>query len=178
MRLAFDGSLALSSLWKRVNTWSSSAGMLFCCTKLSVKLLSELRYQDMISVQCNVNNLLPNVAFSKEYYRMKIVWVILCQYYQRNIHIHFFRHTCQKRILQSHHQFHGLALFGFIPIAWLSALNSCTRFFNLFAWCKAWPTATKVSEYDQEIPQSNIAGQTRHWEEDRDNIILTVTIHH
>ena len=41
------------------------AGMLFCCTKLSVKLLSELRYQDMISVQCNVNNLLPNVAFSK-----------------------------------------------------------------------------------------------------------------
>ena len=39
--------------------------MLFCCTKLSVNLLSELRYQDMISVQCNVNNLLPNVAFSK-----------------------------------------------------------------------------------------------------------------
>ena len=30
----------------------SFAGMLFCCTKLSVKLLSELRYQDMISVQC------------------------------------------------------------------------------------------------------------------------------
>ena len=39
--------------------------MLFCYTKLSVKLLSELRYQDMISVHCNVNNLLPNVAFSK-----------------------------------------------------------------------------------------------------------------
>ena len=39
--------------------------MLFCFTKLSVKLLSELRYQDMISVQCNVNNLLPNVAFSR-----------------------------------------------------------------------------------------------------------------
>ena len=28
------------------NTWSSFSGMLFCCTKLSVKLLSELRYQD------------------------------------------------------------------------------------------------------------------------------------
>ena len=39
-----------------------------CCSvvqKLSVKLLSELCYQDMISVQCNVNNLLPNDAFSK-----------------------------------------------------------------------------------------------------------------
>ena len=48
-----------------LRTWSSFAGMLFCCTKLSVKLLSELRYQDMISAQCNVNNLLPNVAFSK-----------------------------------------------------------------------------------------------------------------
>ena len=48
-----------------VNSWSSFAGMLFCCTKLSVKLLSELRYQDMISVQCHVNNLLPNFAFSK-----------------------------------------------------------------------------------------------------------------
>ena len=47
------------------NTWSSFAGMLFCCAKLSVKLLSELRYQDMISVHCNVNNLLPNAAFSK-----------------------------------------------------------------------------------------------------------------
>ena len=34
-------------------------------TKLSDKLLSELRYQDMISVHCNVNNLLPIVAFSK-----------------------------------------------------------------------------------------------------------------
>ena len=39
--------------------------MLFCCTKLSVKLLSELCYQDMISVQCNVNNLLPNIAFNE-----------------------------------------------------------------------------------------------------------------
>ena len=39
--------------------------MLFCCTKLSVKLFSELHYQDMISVHCNVNNLLPIVAFSK-----------------------------------------------------------------------------------------------------------------
>ena len=36
-----------------------------CCTKLSVKLLSKLRYQDMISVYCNVNNLLPNVSFNK-----------------------------------------------------------------------------------------------------------------
>ena len=44
---------------------SSFAGMLFCCTKLSVKLLSEVRYQDMISVHCNVNNLLSNVALSK-----------------------------------------------------------------------------------------------------------------
>ena len=39
--------------------------MLFCCTKLSVKLLSELCYQDMISVKCNVNNLLPNIAFNE-----------------------------------------------------------------------------------------------------------------
>ena len=61
---AFDGSFASSGLRKLVNTWSRFAGMLFCCTKLSVKLLSELRYQDMISVQYNVNNLLPNVAFS------------------------------------------------------------------------------------------------------------------
>ena len=50
---------------------------------------------------------------------------------------------------------------GFVPIAWLSAIKSCTRFSNLFAWCKAWPKATKVSEYDQEIPQSHIAGQTK-----------------
>ena len=56
---AFDGSFASSGLRKRVNTWSSFAGMLFCCKKLSVKLLSELRNQDMISVQYNVNNLLP-----------------------------------------------------------------------------------------------------------------------
>ena len=27
---------------------------------------------------------------------------------------------------------------GLIPIAWLSALNSCTRFPHLVAWCKAW----------------------------------------
>ena len=34
-----------------------------CCSV--VQLLPELHYQDIISVQCNVNNLLPNVAFSK-----------------------------------------------------------------------------------------------------------------
>ena len=62
---SIDGNFALSSLWKRVNTWSSFTCILFCCTKLSVKMLSELRYQDMISVHCIVNNLLPNVAFSK-----------------------------------------------------------------------------------------------------------------
>ena len=39
--------------------------VLYCCPKFSVKLLSELRYQDMTSVHCIVNNLLPNVAFSK-----------------------------------------------------------------------------------------------------------------
>ena len=38
--------------------------MLFCCTKLSVKLLSELCYQVTISVQWYAIKL-PNVAFSK-----------------------------------------------------------------------------------------------------------------
>ena len=84
--------------------------MLFCCTKLSVKLLSELRYQDMISVQCNVNNLLPNAAFSKAILSHENCMSHSMLYYKGNIHI-FFRHICQKRILQSHHQFHGLALF-------------------------------------------------------------------
>ena len=32
----------------------------------------------------------PMLLLAKQYYRMKIVWVILCQYYQGNIHIHFF----------------------------------------------------------------------------------------
>ena len=84
--------------------WSSFAGSLFCCTKLSVKLLSEL-YNAMWII-CY-----PILLLTKQYYHMKIVWVTLCQYYQWNIHIHFFRHICQKQILQSHHQFHGLASF-------------------------------------------------------------------
>ena len=44
---------------------------------------------------------------------------------------------------------------------WLSSnsVTFCTRFSNLFAWCKAWPKAK--DEYDQEIPQSHIAGQTK-----------------
>ena len=122
-----------------------------CCSV--VKLLSELRYQDMISVQCNVNNLLPNVAFSKTILSHENCMSHSMSILSGKYTFPFFRHICQKRILQSHHRFHGLA--------WLSALNSCTRISNLFAWCKAWPKATKVSEYDQEIPQSHIAGQTK-----------------
>ena len=34
----------------------------------------------------------PMLLLVKRYYRMKIVWVILCQYYQGNIHIHFLTH--------------------------------------------------------------------------------------
>ena len=53
-------------LYQACENGSSFAGMLlFCCTKLSVKLLSELDYQDTISVQWYVIKL-PNVAFSKE----------------------------------------------------------------------------------------------------------------
>ena len=55
----------LIKLVKRANTWSSFAGLLLCCTKLSVKQLSELRCKAIIAVQCNVNNLLSTVAFSK-----------------------------------------------------------------------------------------------------------------
>ena len=74
----------------------------------------KLRYQDMISVQCNVNNLLPNVAFSKaillhENYMSHSISILSGKYI--HVHIHFLRHICQKQILQSHHQFHGLALF-------------------------------------------------------------------
>ena len=102
----------------------------------------------------------PMLLLTKQYYRMKIVWVILCQYYKGNIHFNFF-----DTLILSKTNFAIASLIpwsGFIPIAWLSALNSCTRFSNLFVWCKAWPKATKVSEYDQEIPaQSHIAGQTK-----------------
>ena len=55
----------LIKLVKRVNTWSSFAGLLLCCTKLFAKLLSELRCQAIISMQCNVNTLLSTVGFSK-----------------------------------------------------------------------------------------------------------------
>ena len=100
----------------------------------------------------------PMLLLAKQYHRMKIVWVILCQYYQGNTHIHYFSTHLSKTnfaIASS------LPWTGFIPIAWLSALNSCTRFSNLFAWCKAWPKATKVSEYVQEKPQSHTACQTK-----------------
>ena len=158
MSLPFDGSFALSSLRKRVNTWSSFAGMLFCCTKLTLKLLSELRYQDMISVHCNVNNLLPNVAFSKA-----ILSHGNCMSHSMSIitgkytYTFFSTHLSKMNFAIAS----SIPLPGFIPIARLSALNSCTRLSNLFAWCKAWPKATKVSEYDQVIPQSYIAGQTK-----------------
>ena len=67
----------------------------------------------MIYVQCNVNHLLPNVAFSKA-----ILLHAICMSHSMSIlsgkyTYPFFRHICQKRILQSHHQFHGLALFQY-----------------------------------------------------------------
>ena len=65
IKTAIESFHFMEVLLYQANTWSSFACMLFCCTKLSVKHLLELRYQDMISVQCNVNNLLPNVDFSK-----------------------------------------------------------------------------------------------------------------
>ena len=98
-------------LVKAGNTWSSFAGMLFCCTKLSVKLLSELCYLDMISLQCNVNNLLPDVAFSKA-----ILLHENCMSHSisilSGIYTYPFSSThLSKMNLESHHQFHGLALF-------------------------------------------------------------------
>ena len=99
----------------------------------------------------------PMLLLTKRYYRMKIVWVILCQYYQGNIHINFLTHLSKLNFALTS----SIPWTGFITIAWLSALNSCTRFSNLFAWCKAWLKATKVSEYDTEIPQSHIACQTK-----------------
>ena len=110
--LPFDGSFALSSLWKRVNTWSSFAD-------LYVVLLYKAFCQTVVRTALPRHDLCticyPILLLAKQYYRMKTVRVILCQYYQGNIHIHFlFRHICQKRILQPHHQFHGLALFQYI----------------------------------------------------------------
>ena len=98
-------------LVKAGNTWSSFAGMLFCCTKLSIKLLSELRYLDMISLQCNVNGLLPDVAFSKA-----ILLHENCMSHSisilSGIYTYPFSSThLSKMNLKSHHQFHGLALF-------------------------------------------------------------------
>ena len=72
--------------------------MFFCCTKLSLKLLSELCYQDMISVQCNVNNLLPNVAFNNAILShensMSHYMSILSGKY---IYPFFSTHLCRKR---------------------------------------------------------------------------------
>ena len=158
LSLPFDGSSALSSLCKQIYTWSSFAGMLFCCTKLSVKLFLELRYQDMISVHCNLKKLLPNGAFSKA-----ILSHENCISHSMSIlsgkytYPFFSTHLSKTNFAIAS----SILWTGFIPIAWLSALNSCTRCSNLFAWWKAWPKATKVSEYDQEIPQSHIAGQTK-----------------
>ena len=99
----------------------------------------------------------PMLLLAEQYYCMKI-GVILCQYYQGNIHIIFFpTHLSKTNFAIAS----SIPWTGFIPIAWFSALNSCTRFSKLFVWCKAWPKATQVSEYDQEIPQSHIAGQTK-----------------
>ena len=69
LKTAIESSIwwkfSLSSLWKRANTWSSFAGLLLCCTKLSFKLLSELHCKAIISVQCNGNNLLLTATLSK-----------------------------------------------------------------------------------------------------------------
>ena len=153
--LPFDGSFALSSLWKRVNTWSSFAD-------LYVVLLYKAFCQTVVRTALPRHDLCticyPILLLAKQYYRMKTVRVILCQYYQGNIHIHFFSTHLSKTNSATAS---SIPWTGFVPIAWLSAIKSCTRFSNLFAWCKAWPKATKVSEYDQEIPQSHIAGQTK-----------------
>ena len=95
MSLPFDVSFALSSLWKRVNTWSSFAGMLFCCTKHSVKLLSELRYQDMISdnvmwIICYPMLLLANNIIARKLYESFYVNII------REIYISIFFDTFVK----------------------------------------------------------------------------------
>ena len=83
----------------------------------------------------------PMFLLAKQYYHMKIVWVILCQYYQGNIYILFSTYLSKTNFAIAS----SIPWTGFIPMAWLSALNSCTRFSNLFAWCKAWPKAIKVS---------------------------------
>ena len=109
------------------------AGMLFCCTKLSGKLLSELCYQDMISVQCNVNNLLPNVAFSKA-----ILSHENCMSHSMSILSGKYTYPFFFDIFVKNKFCHSIIN----SMDWLysnsvtSALNSCTRFSNLFAWCK------------------------------------------
>ena len=88
--------------------------MLFICSKLSVDLLSELRYQDMISVQCNVNNLLPNVAFSKAILSHENCISHSMSILSGKYTYPFFLHICQKlnfAIASS------IPWTGFIPIA-------------------------------------------------------------
>ena len=102
----------LIKLVKWAYIWSSFAGLLLCCTKLSVKLLPELCCKATISVQYNVNNLLSIVAFSKailshENCMSQSVSILSGTY---SIIYSFFQQICQKSILQSHRQFHGLAL--------------------------------------------------------------------
>ena len=60
--IEFDGSYAYQAFQ---NGLTFVKALLLCCTKVSVKLLSELRCKAIIFVQCNVNNLLSPVAFSK-----------------------------------------------------------------------------------------------------------------
>ena len=109
----------------------------------------------------------PMLLLAKQYYCMKILWVILCQYYQGNINIHilFSTHLSKTNFAIAS----SIPWTGFIPIAWLSALNSCTRFSNLFAWCKAWPKATKVSMI-RKYHNHTLQAKQRHCVEDRDNI--------
>ena len=148
--------------------------MLFCCTKLSVKLLSELRYQDMISVQCNVNTLLPNVAFSKAILSHENCMSHSMSILSGKYTYPFFSTHLSKTIFSIASL---IPWTDFIPIGWLSALNSCTRFSNRLACCKAWPKATKVSMI-RKYHNHTLQAKQRHCEEDRDNITLKVTLHH
>ena len=120
--------------------------MLLFCIKVSVKLFLEQHRLAIISVQCNATNLLSTVAFRKAISSHEN-----CMSHSVSILSGTYTYTFLLKKLSKAYFAIALSLpwTGFSSIAWLSTLNSCTRFSNLVAWCKDYK---KVREYDQEIP--------------------------
>ena len=88
LSLPFDESVAYQAC---ENGLTLGQALQVCCsvvqTQLSTRLLIELRCQAIISMQCNVNNLLSTVAFSKALLSHETVCAILCQYIIMDIYI-------------------------------------------------------------------------------------------